>query len=101
MLYLSGLLNRRVVDESGREIGKLKDLVITARDQFPLVQALVVAGRDGTRIVSAADVLSYTDLRVRGEGRSDGMIDRTASRTRGATYTASPDPDPPHSENAR
>ncbi|TMD58939.1 MAG: magnesium transporter [Chloroflexi bacterium] len=63
------------MDESGREIGKLKDLVITARDQFPLVQALVVAGRDGTRIVSAADVLSYTELRVRGEGRSDGMID--------------------------
>ena len=75
MLYLSGLLNRPVVDESGREIGKLKDLVVTPRDQFPLVQALIVTSRDGTRIVPATDVVSYADLRVRGEGRRDGSID--------------------------
>ncbi|OLC55488.1 MAG: hypothetical protein AUH85_09200 [Chloroflexi bacterium 13_1_40CM_4_68_4] len=74
-MYLSGLLNRPVVDESGREIGKLKDLVVTPRDQFPLVQALIVTSRDGTRIVPATDVVSYADLRVRGEGRRDGSID--------------------------
>jgi CBS domain-containing protein len=75
MLYLSALLNRPVVDENGREIGKLKDLVVTSRDQFPLVQALVVAARDGTRIVPAADVLSYPELRVRSQGRQNGTID--------------------------
>jgi CBS domain-containing protein len=75
VLYLSALLNRPVVDENGHEIGKLKDLVVTPRDQFPLVQALVIGARDGTRVVPAADILSYAELRVRGRGRQNGAID--------------------------
>lgn len=73
MLYLSGLVNRRVVDENGREIGKLRDVVVSQRDQFPLVQALVIAGRGGERVVPWSDVAAMSpEVRVRGEGRADG-----------------------------
>jgi magnesium transporter len=76
VLYLSGLKNRRVVDESGREIGKLKDLVVSPRDQFPLVQALVVAVPDGERVVPWSDVATLEpEVRVRSEGRADGTTE--------------------------
>ncbi len=73
MLYLSGLVNRRVVDEGGREIGKLKDVVVSSRDQFPLVQALVVSARDGDRVVPWSDVAALEpEVRARSGGRPDG-----------------------------
>ena len=76
MLYLSGLTNRRVVDESGREVGKLKDIVVSSRDQFPLVQALVIATHEGDRIVSWQDVQTLEpEVRVKNEGRPGGAAD--------------------------
>ncbi len=76
MLYLSGLVNRRVVDEGGREIGKLKDLVVSHRDQFPLVQALVVTTRVGDRVIPWGDVASLEPQTVvKSEGRPDGVTE--------------------------
>ncbi len=76
VLYLSGLVNRRVVDESGREIGKLKDVVVSPRDQFPLVQGLVVDAGDGERVIAWRDVATVDpEIRVKGTGQPDGAAE--------------------------
>ena len=72
MLYLSGLVNRRVLDEGGREIGKLKDFVVSPRDQFPHVEALVIRGAAGDRVVPWTDVATLEpEVHVKGEGQPD------------------------------
>ncbi len=75
MLYLSGLLHRTVVDENGRALGKLKDLVLSSREPFPLVQALIVATREGDRVVPAAAVTSFEQLRVKADAAGNGDVD--------------------------
>ncbi len=82
MFYLSEMLNRAVVDESGREIGKLKDLVVSTRDQFPAVQALIVATPDGERSVRWSDAaLAGERVSVRsGASEANGSAGIRAAR---------------------
>ena len=56
MFYLSDIKERRVVDETGRALGSVKDVVVATRDPFPLVQALVIGTAEGERLVRWSDV---------------------------------------------
>ncbi|HUG56161.1 MAG TPA: CBS domain-containing protein [Candidatus Limnocylindrales bacterium] len=51
MPYLSGLQQRAVIDPSGSEVGRLLDVVVLAREQFPPVQWAIVAAAGGRRAV--------------------------------------------------
>lgn len=50
MFFLAHILNRPVLDASGRRLGWVEDLVLTSLDLFPTVAALVLARR-GRRAV--------------------------------------------------
>ena len=56
MLYLSEIKRAKVVDPSGAEIGRLADLAVVPREQFPAVQWAIVRASDGERIVRWADL---------------------------------------------
>jgi magnesium transporter len=58
MFYLSDVQNRRVVDENGQLIGKVADVIVASRDQFPPVQGIVVSAAEGERVVRWSDVAS-------------------------------------------
>lgn len=63
MFYLSEMQDRGVVDDAGRKIGKVQDVVVSTRDQFPAVQAIVIGTPEGERVVRWSDV-SLADGRV-------------------------------------
>jgi hypothetical protein len=44
-LYLSVILGKTVIDEMGREIGKLQDLIMVPGEIFPQVSRLLVGQR--------------------------------------------------------
>ena len=56
MLYLSEIKRAKVVDPAGAEIGRLADLAVVPREQFPAVQWAIVRASDGERIVRWADL---------------------------------------------
>jgi len=56
--YLSEIQNRRVVDPTGSEIGKLADIVVVPREQFPAVQWAVLRSGTGERVVRWTDLES-------------------------------------------
>jgi CBS domain-containing protein len=56
MPYLSELLQTRVVDPAGAEFGRLIDVAVVPREQFPAVQWAIVRSKDGERIVRWADL---------------------------------------------
>ena len=56
MPYLSELQHARIVDASGAEIGRLADVAVIPREQFPAVQWAIVRASDGERIVRWADL---------------------------------------------
>lgn len=56
MLYLSEIKRSKVVDPAGTEIGRLVDLAVVPREQFPAVQWAIVRGSDGERIVRWSDL---------------------------------------------
>ena len=47
MPYLSDIQHRRVLDAGGDEIGRLKDLAILPKEQFPAVQWAILATGGG------------------------------------------------------
>ena len=47
-LYLSAVLGKTVIDELGREIGKLRDLIMVPGEIFPQVSHLLVGRRKET-----------------------------------------------------
>lgn len=57
MPYLSDIQHRRVLDPSGSDIGKLADLLVLPREQFPAVQWAVIATAEGERVVRWSDIL--------------------------------------------
>jgi CBS domain-containing protein/sporulation protein YlmC with PRC-barrel domain len=62
--YLSEITQAKVVDPAGTEIGRLVDVAVVPREQFPAVQWAIVRAPDGERIVRWAD-LEATEGRYR------------------------------------
>jgi CBS domain-containing protein/sporulation protein YlmC with PRC-barrel domain len=60
MPYLSEIQRSKVVDPAGTEIGRLADVAVIPKEQFPAVQWAIVRSSDGERIVRWAD-LERTD----------------------------------------
>jgi CBS domain-containing protein len=56
VLYLSEIQRSKVVDPAGSEIGRLADVAVIPKEQFPAVQWAIVKGSDGERIVRWADL---------------------------------------------
>jgi sporulation protein YlmC with PRC-barrel domain len=54
--YLSEIKRAKVVDPQGVEIGRLADVAVVPREQFPAVQWAIVRAADGERIVRWADL---------------------------------------------
>lgn len=64
-LFLSALLETSVVDTTGRQLGKLADMIVRLRGTaYPLVSALVVRVGGGTIFVPIADVLDIGGQRI-------------------------------------
>ena len=55
MLYLSEIQRSKVVDPAGTEIGRLTDVAVIPKEQFPAVQWAIVSSKSGERIVRWAD----------------------------------------------
>jgi CBS domain-containing protein len=64
MPYLSEIQRSKVVDLAGTEIGRLADVAVIPKEQFPAVQWAILRGPDGERIVRWAD-LEPTDGQYR------------------------------------
>jgi magnesium transporter len=62
MPYLSEIRRSKVVDPAGAEIGRLLDVAVIPKEQFPAIQWAIVRFPDGERIVRWAD-LERTDGR--------------------------------------
>ena len=60
MPYLSEIKRTKVVDPAGTEIGRLVDVAVVPREQFPAVQWGIISGPGGERIVRWSD-LEATD----------------------------------------
>jgi len=60
MPYLSEIQHRRIVDRGGALVGKLIDVAVIPKEQFPAVQWAIVGGPDGER------TLRWTDLEPAG-----------------------------------
>lgn len=76
MPYLSDIQHRRVLDPSGLDVGKLADLLVLPREQFPAVQWAIIATAEGERAVRWNDILvevAHVRLRER--------LERTAAVT--------------------
>ena len=56
MPYLSEIQRSKVVDQAGAEIGRLADIAVVPKEQFPAVQWAIVRAKDGERIVRWADL---------------------------------------------
>ena len=56
MPYLSEIRRSKVVDPAGAEIGRLVDVAVIPKEQFPLVQWAILRSPDGERIVRWADL---------------------------------------------
>ena len=83
MPYLSDILHRRVLDASGDDIGRLKDLVIVPTEQYPPVQWAILATSDGERVLRWAECAiesAHVRLRRRLEGLAPERIPPGAVR---------------------
>lgn len=58
-LFLSAVLGKTVIDQAGREIGSLQDLIMTRGEVFPEVSHLVVKGRRSTSLVAWKDIALF------------------------------------------
>ena len=54
--YLSEIKRAKVVDPAGAEIGRLVDVAVVPREQFPAIQWAIVRAADGERIVRWSDL---------------------------------------------
>lgn len=51
-IFISDVYRKAVIDQTGEEVGKLKDITVAQGDPFPAVTALVIASGKETYIVS-------------------------------------------------
>ena len=56
MLYLSEIQRAKVVDPAGTEIGRLLDIAVVPKEQFPAVQWAILRTPLGERIVRWTDL---------------------------------------------
>ena len=56
MPYLSEIQHRRIVDHGGALVGKLVDIAVIPKEQFPAVQWAVLSGPDGERTLRWGDL---------------------------------------------
>lgn len=71
MPYLSEIQHRRVVDREGAVVGKLVDVAIIPKEQFPAVQWAVVGGPGGERTLRWADLEAAGNQYRLAEGAQD------------------------------
>jgi magnesium transporter len=73
MAFLSEILDRTVTDLDGKYIGKVEDLVAREVPEFPhpVVDAVVIARRDGKKVVPYAAVMSLLALSIPLKVRAD------------------------------
>ena len=62
-IFVSDVINKPVLDQTGEEIGKLKDIVISAGEPFPAVSALVVAAGRTIHVIPW-DIVNLFNRRV-------------------------------------
>jgi magnesium transporter len=67
-LYLSGVLGKTVIDESGREIGKLRDLIMVPGEICPQVSHLIVRNRRETLAIPWNDVSLFNTFVISIQG---------------------------------
>jgi magnesium transporter len=58
-LFLSSVLGKPVIDELGRDVGKLWDMVLVPGEVFPEVSLLLVKGKDGILAVPWKDIYLF------------------------------------------
>jgi CBS domain-containing protein/sporulation protein YlmC with PRC-barrel domain len=56
MAYLSEIQQTKIVDPAGVELGRLADVAVIPREQFPAVQWAILRSAEGERIVRWADL---------------------------------------------
>ena len=61
MPYLSEIQHRRVLRSDGGEFGRLADVAVMPREQFPVVQWAVLATHEGERVVGWGDLIADDD----------------------------------------
>ncbi|HET8569941.1 MAG TPA: CBS domain-containing protein [Candidatus Limnocylindria bacterium] len=67
MPYFSEIARRKVIGPSGDEIGRLADVAVVPREQFPIVQWAILSTREGERPLRWADLateIGHYRLRV-------------------------------------
>jgi CBS domain-containing protein len=75
MPYLSEIQHRRIVDQGGALVGKLVDVAVIPKEQFPAVQWAIVGGPDGERTLRWSD-LEPTGRQYRlAEGAGDAAVE--------------------------
>ena len=72
MPYLSEIQHRRVLRSDGGEFGRLADVAVMPREQFPVVQWAVLATPQGERVVAWSDLVAEND-RYRLRGPADDL----------------------------
>jgi CBS domain-containing protein/sporulation protein YlmC with PRC-barrel domain len=79
-IFVSEVYKKPVLDQTGEEIGKLKDIIVGLGEPFPAVTALVVSGRD--TYVLPWDMVNLFNRRVISANvRVDGLKPMTVAPT--------------------
>lgn len=80
-LYFSSLLGRRVVDASGRRVGRVADLVAATSEPYPPVETLLIAAGRRRRLQvawSTVEALSDQGVQLRSGTTPEPATDRVA-----------------------
>ena len=62
LIYFSNLQRKRIVDSTGKAVGKLKDLVISGGEKFPEVSHILIIHNDENILISWQDVQSFDGM---------------------------------------
>jgi magnesium transporter len=63
-IFLSAVLDRPVISQSGREVGKLLDVAMSPGDPLPVVHHVLVKTQRGTRRVAFSDLALFNQVIV-------------------------------------
>ncbi len=78
-LFLSSVLEKPVIDEFGRDIGKLWDLVLVPGEVFPEVSQLLIKGREGILAVPWKEIYLFNPF-VISVARTAKTVEKYTSR---------------------
>src|SRR3989338_5858104 len=63
-IFVSEVLNKPVLDRTGEEIGRIKDLLIKTGETFPKLSAIVVASKKKNHLLVAFEDLNLFNKRI-------------------------------------